>query len=283
MLKLGHFPFYVAIGILCFSIGWSATPRKMRIITLAPNLAEIIYAIGAGDDLVGVSAATDYPPQAAQLPVVADYHGVDIEKIISLKPDLVIGWNNTSSDSEMAQLHVLHIPTYTAQFDDMQDIIKAMSKIGTLTNHSEGAQKFVEQWKWRYRHIREHYAHRRRVKVFFQLSLHPLMTVNHRSFISAIMMDCGGMNIFNQAWGVSPQVSVESILKRDPDLILVSDDSQIFSESKLFWQLYPQLSAVKKGHIFFVNPDWVERPGPRILNGMEWVCRKIDQVRREAA
>lgn len=269
VLLLGLFPIVAMTAVL----------PKHRIITLAPNLAEIVYAAGAGRYLVGVSVATDYPPPAKRIPVVANYNSCDIERVVSLKPDLVIAWYSGTSFAEVKQLKALGIPVYIAQFNQMEDVPRVVRDVGQLAGTSEAAESFVRSFNNRYQQLKTRYAHQPRVNVFFQLSLSPLMTLNHHSLVTNVIETCGGKNIFSQAFGLAPQVSIESIIKASPDVLLISAEQEDYQKSKRFWNQYPELSAVKNHFIFSVNPDWIERYGPRILDGMALTCQAIDQAR----
>ncbi len=249
------------------------TQPTHRIITLAPNLTEIVFAAGAEQYLVGVSAESDYPKAALKIPIIASYQEVDLEKIVSLRPDLVIAWQY-SNTLMVQKLKQLKIPVYMASFSRLFDIPKAIEDVGKLAGTYPYAAKSVKKFKAELIRLGQKYSHRKPVKVFFQLSQTPLMTLNKRSVVNSVIELCGGKNLFKKALGFSPSVSIEDVLKLNPQVILesvFSDKNKVFD----YWKKYPEIQAVKNRRIYFVNPSLIERPGPRILQGAAIICRDI--------
>ena len=249
-----------------------------RIIALAPNLTEIVFAAGAGKYLVGVSSMSDYPEAALKIPVIANFQEIDLEKVITLKPDLIVAWQYTNA-LMIAQLKRLHFSIYIATFYQLSDIPNTIENIGKLAGTKKAANKAANQFRKKLEKLKKQYAHRKTVTVFYQLSQVPLMTINKHSIADKVIKLCGGKNIFENTIGLSPTVSIENILEANPQVILISNFLGNKNGLK-FWKQYPMLQVVKNHHIYFVNPSLVERPGPRILQGIDEVCEVVsDQMK----
>lgn len=244
-----------------------------RIITLAPNLTEIVFAAGAGTYLVGVSSMSDYPKAALKIPVISNYQEIDLEKVVMLKPDLIIAWQYTNA-LMIAQLKRLNYPIYIATFNQLSDIPKTIENIGKLSGTNKVAKKAANQFNEKLQWLKQKYARQKRATVFYQLSQAPLLTINQHALADQVIQLCGGQNIFENTVGLSPTVSIENILAVNPKIILVSDFAGNRNAIQ-FWKKYPMLQAVKNKRIYFINPSLVERPGPRMLQGMEEVCGSL--------
>ncbi|OGT06939.1 MAG: hypothetical protein A2103_05505 [Gammaproteobacteria bacterium GWF2_41_13] len=262
--------------LIFFSIQVNAAQRSIkRIITLSPHLAEIVDAAGAGHSLIGVSVDSNYPPFVRSLPVVADAYGCDYERIVALKPDLVIAWAGGNSWAEIHQLQTLHLPVHVIAFDHMVDIPQAILRVGQWAGTESAAKRFVSQFDQTFNNLQKRYAQVLPKKVFYQLSLQPLLTVTHRSMVSEVIEKCHGENIFGQAVGVAPQISMEDVIEKNPSVILVSEQAGDTIAIQQFWARYPQIDAVRDHRVVIIHSDLIERYGPRILQGMNEVCSAI--------
>jgi iron complex transport system substrate-binding protein len=251
-----------------------------RIISLAPNLTEIVFAAGAGKYLVGVSSFSDYPLVAKNIPVVATFNDLDMEKIVSLHPDLVVAWQGGNPLRQLNQLRKLGIPVYVESFSKITDIPKNILAIGKLTGTNITARKAANKFMHTFTKLKHNYAHKKPVKVFYELSLQPLMTLNERSLVGQVIHLCGGKNIFATTRTLAPHVNVASVLAANPQLIFVSKQADDVQAIKI-WNAYQQLTAAQKHHIFTVDSNRLERYGPRILEGAQQVCADIDMVRKK--
>jgi len=252
-----------------------------RIISLAPNLTEIIFAAGAGKYLVGVSSFSDYPQVAKNIPVVATFNDLDMEKIVDLHPDLVVAWQGGNPLKQLNQLRKLGIPVYVESFSKITDIPKNILAIGKLAGTNVTARQAANKFMHAFAQLKHNYAHKKPVKVFYELSLQPLLTLNDRSLVGQVIHLCGGKNIFATTRTLAPHVNVASVLAADPQLIFVSKQTNDVQAIKS-WNAYQQLTAAKKHHIFTVDSNKLERYGPRILEGAQQMCADIDMVRQTA-
>lgn len=253
-----------------------------RIISLAPNLTEIIFAAGAGKYLVGVSSFSDYPKAAKNIPVVATFNDLDMEKIVNLHPDLVVAWRDGNPLRQLNQLRKLGIPVYVESFSKITDIPKNILAISKLAGTEITARKSANKFMCELAQLKHHYAHKKPVKVFYELSMQPLMTLNERSLVGQVIHLCGGKNIFANVSALAPRVDVASVLASDPQLIFVSKQAGDVQAIRS-WNAYQQLTAAQKHHIFAVDANTLERYGPRILQGAQQMCADIDVVRQQEA
>lgn len=237
-----------------------------RIVSLAPDMTEMVYAIGAGDKIVGVMQGSDYPEAARQQPVVANYHALNQEAIMARHPDLVIAWAGTSSH-QLAWLAHLGAAVYVSRQKNITDIPVTLRKLGCLAGTEREANRIAAQFEKRLKRLQEQGHRHAPVTVFYEVTDKPLMTINQESWINQVITLCGGKNIFADAPVIAPVVSREAILARNPEVIIAKDFST--------WQSWPQLRAVKNHHLFSIPPDWLERAGPRVILGAERMCQNL--------
>jgi iron complex transport system substrate-binding protein len=250
-------------------------PAK-RIISLAPDLTELLFAAGSGQAIVGVMQGSDYPIAAKKIPVVASYNAINSEVILTLHPDLVVAWEGGSSAAQLQQFKTLGIPVFLSHQRDLTDIPNTLRKLGCLAGTAKIANKAAADFLQRYQDLQQRYSHKKILSVFYQMWPHPLITVNKDSWINQIIVLCGGKNIFANAHGVAPQVNMEAVLALNPEVILSTATA---AHWKKVWEVWPQMSAVKKQAVYSIYPDWLERAGPRLLDGALAVCRDMDAAR----
>lgn len=234
-----------------------------RIVSLAPDLTEILFSIGAGNRIVGVMRGSDYPPAATHIPVMASYNNIDAEAILALHPDLIVAWTDVPF---LSQLKSLGIPIYYSHQKAITDIPVTMRRLGCLTGNEQQAVNAADIFLKQYQQIKNAYAHKKSVTVFYQVWSKPLMTISKESWINEVISLCGGKNIFSNLHGAAPQVSLESVIVANPMVIIGSDVNS--------W-----LQKRPKHSVFSLNTDLVERAGPRILEGTKEVCHKLDEAR----
>jgi iron complex transport system substrate-binding protein len=249
-----------------------------RIVSLAPHLTEIAYAAGAGHALVGVVEYSDFPQAARALPRVGDAWRVDVERVLSLRPDIVLAWASgtpagTIERLESLGLHVVTVPTFR-----LADVPQALRLVGELAGTQSTAGSAADRFAAGVHRLREHHAGARVLSVFVQIDDEPLFTVNDRHVISEIVGLCGGRNVFGGLAAIAPQVDVEAVLARDPQVILDADDT--VADPGARWQRWQHLAAVRAGTIYSVPSDTLARATPRLVEGMAAVCAALDDARR---
>lgn len=254
-----------------------------RIVSLAPHATEMLYAIGAGDRVVGVVSYSDYPPAARRLPRVGSYRGLDLEAILALRPDLVVAWQSGNPPDQLAQLRQLGIPLFLSEPRRLPDIPDDMERLGVLAGVPGPARAAAERWRADYAALVRRYAGRPPVRVFYEVWNRPLMTVNDRQIIGDVLHLCGGRNVFGKLQALTPTVSIEAVLAADPEAIIAAGSGGKRPAWLNDWLAWPRLAAVARHNLFVVDADLVNRPGPRLLEGARQVCAALDQAREHRA
>lgn len=286
MNREAYLKLFISSGVtLLLFLNFASAGEAGRVITLAPNLAELVVAAGGEKQLVGVSAYSDYPERLKKLPVIGDSSGVSLEKIVALKPDLIIAWRGGTSPRDINKLEKLGFKIYQAEFKTILDIPKEVKIISQLTGHIAIGKTFERNFKQHYLFLKPKFAlnpkaeNRKIPAVFYEISSQPLLTLNKFSLVNEAIEFCGGKNIFKDASGIAPNVSLENILANNPDIIFISHfPNESKTEAQEFWQKYATLSAVKNQKIIFIDSNEMERYGVRLLNGVEKICREISLV-----
>lgn len=243
----------------------------MRIVSLAPDLTEILFAAGAGNRIVGVVQGSDYPPAAKKIPVVASYNQLNTEQLLALHPDLIVVWGEGILP---VQIKKFSIPVFLSRQHVLQDIPQTLKRFGCLTGTHETADAAAHVFLNRYAKLKKQYSQQKKIRVFYQVWPEPLMTVTKHSWINEIILLCGGENVFADLAGAAPEVNVEAVIAANPDVIFATDQQQNWQK---YWMKWQMISAVKRKNLFSVNADLIERAGPRILDGALQICRLVSK------
>lgn len=253
-------------------------PAK-RIVSLAPHAAESLYAAGGGDKLVGTVDYSDYPPAAKKVPRVGGYSRVDLEAVVALKPDLVIAWESGNNMTQVEKLKALGLAVYVFQPNQMEEVAGQLERLGQLAGSEAIAKPAAERFRQRLNSLRQANAGKPKVRVFYQIWKAPLMTVGGPQIISDAIRLCGGENVFGQLGQMAPTVSVEAVLETNPEAIVATGMGDARPEWLSDWDKWTQMTAVKRGNLFHINPDIMQRHTPRILDGAEQLCAHLDIAR----
>ena len=257
---------------------FSVNSFAQTIVSLAPHITELLFAIGAGKQVVAVSQHSDYPPEANKLPIVADYRSLDIEKILTINDgapaDLIIAWQEGTPQHLILQLQQLKLEVYSLSIDNIASIADAMLTLGELTGNNSQAEIQAVKFLERYQKLEKKFSKNKTFYYFYPLNKNPLMTFNADNTLATALSICGGINIFADSLVSYPQVSIEAIIERNPDVILIADDAgmDVWQD---YWQQWTMITAVKNQHIYTIPSVLLHRFGPRILEGIEHVCEKI--------
>lgn len=248
-----------------------------RIVSLAPNITEILYALNLGDRIVGVTRFSDYPKEAGGKAKVGTYVGFNIEKIVGLKPDLIIGTYGGNPKPAILRLEKLGLPVYVTRARTVEGVLRMIEHIGMITNTGQRAEGIVKALKERIRGVTEKVWNAPKPLVFLQISHKPLITVGAGSFHDQIIELAGGRNLANAGRVRYPQYSIEEVIQRGPDYILIStmDRSGLFEEQKADWMRWKNIPAVRNNRICFIDSDLIDRASPRIVDGLEEMARLI--------
>lgn len=248
-----------------------------RIVTLAPHLTELVFAIGAGEQLVGISAWSDYPPEALSLPVVGDAFSIDQEQLALLNPDLLLVWQSGTPAHVIDELRSIGYAVEPIRTRGLADVSAAMLRIGELTGQSTGARAAAASFDSELQALRESAEGRALIRVFYQVSARPLYTINNEHYVSELIGICGGQNIFNDLTELAPAVSVEAVVDRNPEVMLASTDAgeDGFTE----WQRWPDMAANLYGNLFLLPADEIARATPRLVIAGRALCLALQQAR----
>jgi iron complex transport system substrate-binding protein len=257
-----------------------AQPAR-RIVSLAPHLTELRFAVGAGDRVVGTVAYSDFPEAARRVPRVGDSSLLDLERIVALQPDLVLVWRHGNSPQQLQRLAALKLPTYAHEARALADISRGLRDLGVLTGRAAEATQRAEAFDRAVADLRGRYAQRTRLRVFYQVWPQPLMTLNGEHLISQMLDLCGADNVFAAQRLLTPTVTEEAVLLADPDAIVTGWNPAYGGAPLSSWQRLGALRAVRNGQLLTVNPDHLHRQSDRVLDGARELCEKLDGVRAD--
>jgi len=257
----------------------SVTSPARRIVTLAPHLTELVYSAGAGDRLVGADAYSDYPQQAQRVPRIGDAFQVDYERLLALRPDLVLAWTSGMPERVMDRIAGLGLRVERINIESLDDIAGALLRIGDLAGTRGEAERAAREFSARIAQLRAANAGRAPLRVFYQISETPLYTVSGRHVINEIIELCGGRNVFAALEQVAPPVGLEAVIERNPEVIITADGAQ--GDPLSIWRRWSDVSAVRNGDLYTVSADRVARSTTRIAEGAAQICAAIDSARRK--
>jgi len=272
----------MAVGAVANSEADAVAPADaapaQRIVTLAPHLAELVYAAGAGDRLAGTVEWSDYPPAAQQLPRVGDAFRVDLESLAIRRPDLLLAWRGGNPDHLLEQLEDRGYRVVALAPERLDDIALHLETIGRLAGTPEPAAEAAARYRAELAALRAAQAGKRQLRVFYQVSWRPLYTVGGRQLISEVIALCGGRNVFEDLGALAPAVGIEAVIARNPEVILAASAQRGELQQ---WRRWPTIEAVAQGQLHAVDGDLVVRASPRILGGIRQVCAALDTARAE--
>jgi vitamin B12 transport system substrate-binding protein len=243
-----------------------------RVISLAPNLTELAFAAGLGDKLIGVSAYSDYPPAAAKIEQVASWQGLNVERILSLKPDLVLAWRGGNPQRPLEQLASLGIKIIYLDPQSIEQVASALDQLAEFSQDPAPGHQVAAQMRQQLQTLTARHNSKPPLPVFLQFSTQPLFTASGQTLQNQIVTLCGAANIFADSPAPWPQISREQVISRQPRLIIFPGTPQQQDEIKAFWQGQLNVPLVA------VNADWFNRAGPRIMLAAQQLCQQIDQL-----
>lgn len=255
-----------------------AAPAR-RIIALAPHIAENLFAIGAGPQVIGTVSYSDYPEAAEAVPRIGNHGALDMERIIALKPDLIIAWVSTANRRQAERLETMGFTVYYSDSHTFDELASTFERIGHLTGHDDTATALAMRFRQRIATLQRQYAEAPPVRVFYQVWDQPLMTVSDQHLIAKAIAVCGGVNIFGGLDALIPRISPENVLAQDPEVIVAGGMGEANHQWLQAWRRWPQLRAVRNAQLHFIPPSLLQRHTPRLLEGTERLCKALDQAR----
>lgn len=247
-----------------------------RIVALAPHLAEVVFAAGAGARLAGVSAFSRHPTEAARLPVVASHGRIDIERLIALRPDLVLAWRSGNSPLQIDRVQRLGVRVFATEVGALPDIPRIVRLVGALAGSGAVAEARARRLESEIADLRGRYAGARRVTVFLEIWHRPMLTVNGAHLIGDALRLCGGRNVFAAAKTLTPLASREEVLGARPEAIVTGG---LGSEVQQAWRGLEPVPAVRNRRIYAIDPELLHGQGPRAIEGVRALCERLDLAR----
>ncbi|KPU27083.1 ABC transporter substrate-binding protein [Caloranaerobacter sp. TR13] len=246
-----------------------------RIVSLAPSHTEILFAIGLGERVVGVSNYCDYPEEAKNKEKVGDSFNVNVEKIIELSPDLVIQYGQGKEEVNK-RLKEAGIKVLSYEPESIDDVINLIDELGKITNSGRAAKMTIVDMMTKRDFVLSRVAGKKKVKVFYEVWDQPLMAAGPGSFIDELINLAGGENIAKDAQGKYPQFDLEQLIERNPDVYLTAKDREDKTVDSIKARIgYENINAIKNDRVYILDPNIISRPGPRIVDGLELIARKI--------
>lgn len=237
-----------------------------RVVSLAPSLSEIVVELGAADLLVGVLDGGKRPAGLATVPSVGHYGQLDMERLLSLNPDLILLWPGSVGTAQREQLQRLYIPIYVAEPHSLEQLTTQVQAIAEQLGRAEAGQQLAAQLRQRLAGLRQRYQRAEPLQVFYQVWNQPLYTIGGGQIISDALSVCGARNVFDDLKLPAPQVNIESVLQRNPQVILVGDQAQLEA-----WKAWPTMAA----RVRVVPDKGLERPSGQMLEAVARLCQVI--------
>ncbi|WP_352296743.1 cobalamin-binding protein [Pseudoalteromonas sp. 20-MNA-CIBAN-0454] len=255
--------------------------KALRIVALAPHIVENLYAIGAGDNIVGTVDYADYPAAAKGITRIGGYYGISIEKLLVLKPDIVIAWKSGNQSDDLAQIERLGIKLYLTDPTTVTGIADELLMLGKLTGNIKQSEQVVKAFNTKLAAITAKQQGKSKLTGFYQLWSEPMMTVSKNTGISELMATCQVTNVFANSRTDYPQISIENVIVAKPQIIIIPDEKSATPQPTINWQQWPEIPAVKNKQFLSVNADLLHRFSARMLDGLADMCDKIDVSRQQ--
>lgn len=256
-----------------------------RIVSLAPNITEILFRLGLDEEVVGVSIHCNYPEKAKSRMRVGSYISIDLERVISLKPDLIMATGAGNPREMIERLERLGFPAFVIFPKRFDDVLRSIRHLGQVTAKEKEALSIIDSMQRRKERVIERTKNLSRPKVFLQIGEAPIVTVGRGSFGDDLIRLAGGENVAGNDKEMYPRLGMEEILKRSPEVILISsmnpkgDYERVLRE----WERWKMIPAIKQGRIHLLDSDLIDRPSPRIIDGLEEMGKLIHPERFKKA
>ncbi|HTY95012.1 MAG TPA: cobalamin-binding protein [Steroidobacteraceae bacterium] len=255
-----------------------AQPAR-RIIALAPGAAEMLFAAGAGSHLIATVSYADEPDAARRVPRIGDSNAIDLERLLGMKPDVVVYWPGGNNPAQIAGLRRLGFTLYAQQVNRLDDIGASLRRLGLMAGTGPAAEARADDIERQLAQLRERYAKRTPVSAMLQTWNQPLYTVGGGQLMSDALATCGAVNVFGDLPRLSSAVQVEAVLRRDPQLLIAAAPPGAGQEWLRAWRRFPSLRAVRTGNLFAFEDQALSRLGPSVVEATAGLCARIDAAR----
>jgi iron complex transport system substrate-binding protein len=250
----------------------------MRVISMAPHVTETLFAAGGGSRIVGAVNYSDYPEAAKSIPRIGSNREIDMERVISMKPDLIVAWMHNNSERQIEMVRKLGVPVFLSDPQKLEGIPDNVARLGQLMGTQAVADPAAAELRRQLASLRSRYAGRPTVRTFYQVWDKPLYTLSGRHIITDALRLCGGENIFDKLTVTAPIVSIESVLQADPEVVFGTAEKNYGGVN--LWKPYASLTATRKDNLFTVDGNLLNRAGPRMIAGTAVLCEKLELARQ---
>jgi iron complex transport system substrate-binding protein len=251
-----------------------------RIVSLTPGGTELLFAAGAGELILATSRGSDTPEAAARIPTIGDANAVNYERLVELKPDVVVVWEHLNNRLVIESLQLqLKLPTYFIRARGLADIPQSVRRLGALAGTGATAERAALELEARLAKVSGRKIEGEPLRVFYMLWAEPLYTVGSRHIIGDAIARCGGRNIFEDIDFPAPIVEIESVVKRDPDVMLLSAPPITARDWRERWGQFKTIRAVQTGQLLTFGDPRLDRMGPTAIDAVEGLCVMLDQAR----
>ena len=250
----------------------------MRVISMAPHVTETLFAAGGGSRIVGTVNYSDYPEAAKSIPRIGSNREIDLERVISMKPDLIVAWMHNNSERQIEMVRKLGVPVFLSDPQKLEGIPDNVERLGQLMGTSAVAAPAAAELRKQLASLRTRYAGRPTVRSFYQVWDKPLYTLSGKHIITDALRLCGGENIFDKLAVTAPIVSIESVLQADPEAVFGTAEKNYGGVN--LWKPYSTLTATRNDNLFTVDGNLLNRAGPRMISGTAVLCEKLELARQ---
>lgn len=250
-----------------------------RVISMAPHATELLFAAGGGKRIVGAINYSDYPPEARSIPTIGSDSQIDLERLVALKPDLLVVWQSGNTARQIEQVARLGIPVFRSEPHTLEQVASSIERFGQLLGTEPQARNAASAYRGQLARLAARYGQRPPVRVFYQVWDKPLYTLNGKQIVSDAIRLCGGRNVFADLPVIAPEVSAEAVLQQDPEAIIAGDEHAPGDRGVNVWKGYKSMQAVARGNLFALDGELLTRPGPRTILGATQLCEKLELAR----
>jgi iron complex transport system substrate-binding protein len=277
-------------SLLCCGPGFSLTLLSLliagtvhaaapqRIVSLAPHLTELAFTAGAGERIVATVEYSNHPDAARSIPRIGDAFRVDLERLLAVRPDVVLVWDSGTPAPTVERIRALNLSVVSFQTHRLEHVALVLREIGRLAGTSEVAERAAADYERSIRELRERYRDRTTVSVFIEVDDRPLYTVNGRHIMSEIVELCGGRNVFADLNALAPAIGIEAVIAANPQAIISTDDT--VQDAAAVWSRWRHIEAVRTGNVYTLRSDDIARATTRLTVAAEAVCRTLDTARQ---
>lgn len=253
--------------------------NRQRIIALSPHIVELLFAIGAGNQIIATSEFSNYPKQAKAIPRIGNYAQLQLERIVALNPDVIIAWRAGNPSPDLKKLEQLGLNIIDSSPRKLEDVASELIALGQLTGHDQNAKSIADAYLTQLSKLRTRYQNKQKVRVFYELWSRPLTTVANQAWLQQQLDVCQAENPFSQLVGDYPQVGLEQVLASQPGIVIQPNSPTNRNVDALDWELWSDIPAVKNDLIIRPDADQLHRMTPRMLDALKDLCQEIDRAR----